>query len=143
TDAATAVTSPRSKVQSPKLNPDPRTLDVLQSLVDKSLLQSGGLEMLPPPNDEPRFVMLATLREYALEQLESSGEAVTIRRRHAHVLLEMAEEAEPNLRNADRGRWVARLETERDNLRAALSWLLTTGDAGTGVRLAAALGPFW
>ncbi len=113
-------------------------LDGLASLVDNSLLRQAT-----PADGEPRFVMLATVREYALERLEASGEAQTIRRRHAHLLLRLAEEAEPHLKGAARGRWVARLETEYDNLRTALSWLLTAGEAETSVRLAAALVPFW
>jgi non-specific serine/threonine protein kinase len=142
-------------------------LDGMAALVDSSLLQQGtpaippaGAERRdagqasrrdrpdgelegPPDLDEPRFVMLATLREYGLEQLEASGEAQAIRRRHAQLFLRVVEDAEPHLMGAARGRWVARLETEYDNLRAALSWLLVDGDAQTSVRMATALVPFW
>jgi predicted ATPase/DNA-binding CsgD family transcriptional regulator len=143
-------------------------LDGMASLVDNSLLRRGtpalpltgadrwgagsagrqprpveDIAAPPPDDDEPRFVMLATVREYALERLEASGEAEIIRRRHAQQFLRMAEDAEPHLKSAARGRWVARLETEYDNLRTALSWLLSVGEAETSVRLAAALAPFW
>jgi predicted ATPase/DNA-binding CsgD family transcriptional regulator len=113
-------------------------LDGITSLVDKSLLSQS-----PGPDGQPRFEMLETVREFGLERLEASREAEAIRRRHAYVFLEMAEDAEPKLTSANRGRWVAQLETEHDNLRAALAWLLAGGEAETGVRLAAALGPFW
>jgi predicted ATPase/DNA-binding NarL/FixJ family response regulator len=143
-------------------------LDGMASLVDNSLLRQGtpalpltgadrwgagsagrrprpveDLEVPPLDDDEPRFVMLATVREYALERLEASGETETIRRRHAQLFLRMAEDAEPHLKSAARGRAVARLETAYDNLRTALSWLLSVGQAETSVRLAAALVPFW
>ena len=134
-------------------------LDGMAALVDNSLLRQGA-PALPlsgagqrdagtpgrgprPPDDEPRFVMPGTLREYASERLGASGEAQSIRRRHAQLFLRLAEEAEPHLKRAGRGRWVARLETEYDDLRAALAWLLADGEAEAGVRLAAALVPFW
>jgi hypothetical protein len=123
----------------------------MAALVDHSLLRPGPPARPPagrrprPPDGEPRFMMLETLREYAAERLEASGEAQTIRRRHAQLLLRLAEEAEPHLQRADRARWVARLEAEGDDLRAALAWLLAGGEAeaAAGVRLAAALVPFW
>jgi predicted ATPase/DNA-binding NarL/FixJ family response regulator len=132
-------------------------LEGMASLVDKNLLrlrppasplpgaaqQNGGLKARSSSTDEPRFVMLVTVREFALEQLEASGEAEAVRRRHARLFLGMAEDAEPHLKGGERGRWVAWLEAENDNLRAALSWLLTAGEAETVVRLAAALVPFW
>jgi len=84
-------------------------LDVLQSLVDKNLLRHTG----------ERFWMLETIREYAREQLEASGDASEVRRRHADHYLALAEEAYPNLRG-DPKQWLDRLESEHDNLRAAL-----------------------
>ena len=73
-----------------------------------------------------------------------SGEEVEVGQRHAEYYVELAEEAERELSGPDQARWLTRLETEHDNLRAALSWSLgERGDAGSGVRLAAALWPFW
>jgi predicted ATPase/DNA-binding CsgD family transcriptional regulator len=114
-------------------------LDGLAALVDKSLLKQeegkGG---------EPRFTMLETIREYALEQLEMSGEAEVLRRRHIVYYLTLAEAAEPRLHSAEQLDWMARLENEHDNLRAALAWSQTArDDVALGQRLAGALWLFW
>ena len=91
-------------------------LDILQSLVDKSLLR----------HNEERYWMLETIREYAAERLEASAEGGEVRRRHAGWVLALVKEAEPHLRKESR-EWVDRLEREHDNLRAALDWLETEG----------------
>jgi tetratricopeptide (TPR) repeat protein len=93
---------------------------------------------------EPRFLMLETVREYALERLVESGEEAALRRRHAEYFVVLAETAEPELWGPHQVKWLQRLEIEHDNLRAALEW--SHRDAGTsdiGVRLATALGLFW
>ena len=113
-------------------------LDVLASLVDKSLVQQKETE-----GGEPRFVMLETIHEYARERLEDSGESETTRRRHADYFVELAERAEPELRQAQQQRWFQLFETEWDNLRAVLEWSLGSGDVTLGVRLAGALFLFW
>jgi len=91
--------------------------------------------------DEPRFVMLETIREYALERLEASGKAEAVRRQHAQFFLRSAEEAEPQpwLQQV----WPERLETEQDNFRAALVWAVAGGAAEVAARLATALDAFW
>jgi predicted ATPase/class 3 adenylate cyclase/Tfp pilus assembly protein PilF len=110
----------------------------VSSLLDKSLLrQEEG------PQEEPRFVMLETIHEYAREKLEGSGEAEQIKRVHAEYFLAVAEEAEPRLRGAAQLEWRERLEAEHDNLRAALSWSLGGRDADLGLRLAGMLSWFW
>jgi predicted ATPase/DNA-binding CsgD family transcriptional regulator len=113
-------------------------LGLLSHLVDKSLVlaqEQGG---------EARNRLLATVRQYGREKLALSGEEAEVGRRHARYFLELAEGAEQALYGPDQMRWLARLETEHDNLRAALSWSLDdSGDAGLGVRLAAALWSFW
>jgi predicted ATPase len=111
-------------------------LTCLESLLDKNLItriEVGG---------ELRFSMLETIREYALEQLTASGEADTIRQRHAHVMLALAEEAEPKWWTIERPVWLKRLEMELDNLRAALAWSIDTM-IELGLRLAVALELFW
>jgi predicted ATPase/transcriptional regulator with XRE-family HTH domain len=114
-------------------------LDGVASLVDKNLLRQ-----VEGKAGEPRFTMLETIREYALERLEASGEAEALRGQHTEYYLALAETAEPELHRAEQLLWLQRLEHELDNLRAALAWSQTSaGDAETGLRLAGALGPFW
>jgi predicted ATPase len=109
-------------------------LDVLQSLVDKSLVRR---------HTDERFWMLETVREYALERLGSSGEGDELRRRHAEHFLALAEEALPHLLSADAHEWPDRLEEEHDNLRAALDTFEAIGDGETLLELAGALAEFW
>jgi predicted ATPase/DNA-binding CsgD family transcriptional regulator len=119
-------------------------LDLLASLVDKSLV------LVTERDGETRYRLLETVRQYAREKLEESGEAEWIRQRHAKYYLALAEEAEPELR--EQGVWLERLGTEYANLRAALGWALQpevvedpAGRAQLGLRLAATLaqGRFW
>ncbi|MEA2462019.1 MAG: hypothetical protein QOH90_2196 [Actinomycetota bacterium] len=113
-------------------------LDTLDSLVSKSLLlQLEGEE------SEPRFSMLKTIREYALEKLQDGGGLDDTRRRHAALFLALAERAAPRLREEDQVRWLATLDREHDNMRAALRWADGAGDTETELRLAGALARFW
>jgi tetratricopeptide (TPR) repeat protein len=114
----------------------PPTLDLLEFLVDQSLLQTSQAD------DELRFTMLETVREYAAERLEESGEAGDIRQRHARFYLALAEEAESKFFGRESVAWLDRLEAEHDNLRAALAWSIEE-DVEVGLRLAGALGEFW
>jgi predicted ATPase/transcriptional regulator with XRE-family HTH domain len=116
----------------------PTTLEPLTSLVNNSLVvqQAHG--------GEPRFTLLETIRTYALDRLAESGEEEQARQRHAEYYLALAERAEPHLRTDEQQMWLDGLETERGNLRAALTWFIErTGDAEAGLRLAGALGHFW
>jgi predicted ATPase/class 3 adenylate cyclase len=113
-------------------------LDGLASLVDKSLLrQEEGV------GGETRFVMLETIREFALEQLQAGAEAEALRQRHAGYFLLLAEQAEPELTGPLQAVWFERLESEHDNMRAALQWALGRGAAGIALGLAGALWRFW
>ncbi|WP_437499321.1 protein kinase domain-containing protein [Sorangium sp. So ce1099] len=114
------------------------TLGILESLVDKSLL-------LPAAGEEPRFQMLAILREYGLERLEEEGAAAACNRRFVELSLELAERAAEALRGPEQAAWLAALDLEHANLRLALELALSGGeaDAGVAVRLAAALAWFW
>ncbi len=103
------------------------TLEGLESLVDKSLLRYDG----------GRFLMLETIREYALEQVVES-ETYELSRRHAAHFLELAEAARTM---GEAG--FARLESDHDNLRAALAWLSAAGAADCELRLAVLLSAFW
>jgi serine/threonine-protein kinase PknK len=111
-------------------------LDLLSRLVDKSLViaQDRGREV--------RFGMLETIREYALEHLRASGELGETARRHADVFMALVGSARAEFNTPDGAQWLARLEVEHDNLRAALGWLLKH-DAENGVRLAIALPDLW
>jgi predicted ATPase/class 3 adenylate cyclase len=91
-------------------------LDELETLVDNSLLIQSA------DNDEPRFGLLSTIREYAYNRLVESGEADTVHACHARYMLQLAEEAAPHLLSAQRPDWLPRLQREYDNLRAALNW---------------------
>ncbi|SEK65362.1 AfsR/SARP family transcriptional regulator [Nonomuraea pusilla] len=110
------------------------SLGLLAALVDKSLVQAA---------EHGRYRMLETIREYALRRLAARGESDEILGRHAAHFLDLAERAEPHLRGHDQLAWIARLVAEHDNLLAALHHAVGTGDAGTALRLAAALGVFW
>jgi predicted ATPase/Tfp pilus assembly protein PilF len=113
-------------------------LDAVTALVDKSLLrQEEG------PGADPRFVMLETIREYGLECLKAAGEWESARRAHLHYFLGLAEQAEAELTGPRQSLWLERLESEHDNLRAALSWVEESGEAEMGLRLGAALWRFW
>jgi tetratricopeptide (TPR) repeat protein len=114
------------------------------------LRQPGGCgrESLIQPTagatGEPRFGLLETIRAHALDRLESSGDATSIRRRHARTFLALAEDAEPYLLSAARGPWLRRLDLELDNSRAALAWSLSEGgDPDIGQRLVRSLSCFW
>ena len=112
--------------------------DGVSSLLDKSLLTRDE-----GPQEEPRFVMLETIHEYAREKLEESGEAEETKRLHAEYFLSFAEEAEPELVGAEQIEWMDRLEAEHDNLRAALSWSMEAAEVESVLRMAGSLSLFW
>jgi predicted ATPase/transcriptional regulator with XRE-family HTH domain len=110
-------------------------LDGLASLLDKNLLKQDTRS-----DREPRFMMLETIREYALQQLVASDELDTLRLHHIDYFIKLAEGAEAHVFGREQIAWFDQLEVEFDNLRAALTWSL---DSETGLRLAAALGWFF
>jgi predicted ATPase len=113
-------------------------LDGLDSLVNKSLLQ-----LVEQPDGHARVRMMETIREYGSERLGTSGEEQDVRKAHAAYFLVLAEEAAPALQGADQAMWVAALDRDLDNIRAALGWLLATGHASWGLRLATAMLRYW
>jgi predicted ATPase/transcriptional regulator with XRE-family HTH domain len=146
-DAAEAVCGPQgtARIVSPRpcslfpVPSVPSVLDLLASLVDKSLLRTLDRD------DEPRFGMLETIREYGLEQVAEAGEEAEMRDRHAAWCLELAERAEPELTGPEQEHWYAHLDAEHDNVRAALAWTLERGQAGAqfALRFGAALYRYW
>jgi predicted ATPase/DNA-binding SARP family transcriptional activator len=110
----------------------------LASLVDKSLLRQ-----LDAGDSEPRFGMLETIREYALDCLKSMEEKEEIERRQAEYFLALAEEGEPELTGSGQLAWLARLEAELPNIRAALIWAGSAGETTIELRLAGALHVLW
>jgi predicted ATPase/DNA-binding CsgD family transcriptional regulator len=123
-------------------------LDGVASLIDKSLLQQTEQE-----GEEPRLLMLETIREYGLEALASLGEMENAQRTHALYYLQLAEDAEIEIGGSRQAVWLERLEREHDNLRTAMQWLLerTSNEVAMqdersvemALRLGGALRRFW
>ena len=113
-------------------------LDLLSGLVEKSLVvtkrgHEGGA----------RYRLLESIRQYALEKLEETGEVEDAKHAYAQYFLALAEEGEPELLGPRETQWYNRLEEEHDNIRAALSWSLEGADPELGFRLAGAIWWFW
>jgi predicted ATPase/class 3 adenylate cyclase len=109
-------------------------LDTLQQLVDKSLLSAKG----------GRFTMLETIREFAVERLEASGEAERIRARHAGSFADLVARAEPFLTGPEQDHWLDRIATDYENIQAAFRWLADARDrVPDALRLAGELLFFW
>lgn len=113
-------------------------LEALAALVDQNLVR-----VVRNGAGEPRFDMLGTIREYALEELAFSGELSAIQAQHAAYFTEMAEEIEPHLRGPRQRELIKRLAQELDNMRAALYWAASGGGVEWGLRLGCALYRFW
>ncbi len=113
-------------------------LNAVDSLLDKNLLVSSARDA-----DEPRIGMLETIREYGCEVLTASGEADAMMGRHAAYFRAVAEEAEPHLTGPEQAMWLARLDAEQDNVRAALGWVQERGEIEMGAHLAGALWRYW
>jgi predicted ATPase/class 3 adenylate cyclase len=114
-------------------------VDVLQSLVEKNLIQLDE-------SAEPlvRYRLLETIRQYAAEELVDHGEAAAARSSHAQAFLSLAESASPHLWKKERLEWLTRLNAERENLNAAIQYLLTDRTAGQQVlRFVIAMSRYW
>jgi non-specific serine/threonine protein kinase len=117
---------------------EPEVLDLLTRLVEKSLVVYE--------EDEEgcgRYRLLETVRQYARDRLRDRGEEETWRSRHLAHFVALAEEAEPQLIGAEQQAWMERLETEHDNLRAALGWSVNAPSVEAGLRLAGRVTRFW
>jgi predicted ATPase/class 3 adenylate cyclase/Tfp pilus assembly protein PilF len=133
-----------------------RPLEAIEAVCDKegelpldafegvsSLLEKNLLKQEEGEGGEPRFVMLETIHEFAREKLEQSAEANEIKQAHAEYFLTLAEEANQGLKGPTQLEWLERLESEHDNMRAALSWALARKEAELALRLGGALSWFW
>ena len=117
--------------------PPDAVLDLLTGLANKSLVVPDG--------NGPRYRMLETIRDYARDRLQERGESVAVRVRHCNYFVRFAEDAEPHLEGGEaQPAWLAQLDVEHDNLRAALGWGLEEPEAAeAALRLTGALYRFW
>ncbi|MGW4716722.1 BTAD domain-containing putative transcriptional regulator [Nocardia sp. NPDC004260] len=111
-------------------------LELLTALTEKSLLRTVE-------DSGPRFRMLDTIKQYARDRLEESGESDSARRAHLAYFTELADIAEPHLRRAEQLEWLATLEVEHDNIAVAMRGALAAADTTGAMRLAAAAGWYW
>jgi non-specific serine/threonine protein kinase len=115
-------------------------VDIIQSLVDKSLVMRHAEGEGRPG----RFRMLTIVRAYARQRLAESGLEHAARDAHLEHFANLAQEAEPHLPTSDRSAWLDRLQSERDNLRAALTWGVDAeGSVAQAARLAVSLSRYW
>lgn len=113
-------------------------IEMISDLQDQSLLHRHDT-----PDGAARFQMLETIREFAVERLAASGEAVAVRQLHADHFLQMAEAGEQALRGPDQARWMHLLEADYGNLRAAMGWQVDQAGAESSQRMGSALWRFW
>lgn len=112
-------------------------LDGLSTLIEQSLMRQAETE------GEPRFWMLETIREFAQEVAQARGEANAVRERHAATFVDLADRTAPLLNGPEEKRALDRFESENDNLRGALTWLLEQKDGARAARLVLACWRFW
>jgi tetratricopeptide (TPR) repeat protein len=113
-------------------------LDALVSLVEQSLVRQSE-----SADGEPRFRMLQTIREFAMEQAVANGRWDALRERHAALFAQLARDSRPQIMSSEKRGWLDRLEEEHDNLRAAIGWSLEVGAAEQALRMCADLWRFW
>jgi predicted ATPase/DNA-binding CsgD family transcriptional regulator len=113
-------------------------LELIAALCNKSFLQREQ-----STNGDPRFRMLETIREYALEQLTAAGEVDEAAGRVCHYYLDFAVRAVSAIGTGEEPAWIQRVEREHDNLRVSLRWLAGHGEVEAALDLAANLAPFW
>jgi predicted ATPase len=110
---------------------------LLATLAERSLLVGTG------PSEASRYEMLEVLREYALERLDVAGEAARVREAHAAYYTALTERAEQHLRGPDSARWLAALDADLANLRAALDWSHEHDGGERAARIIVSLLQFW
>ena len=111
-------------------------LDLLTQLVEKSLVELDA--------EGQRYRLLETVRQYAHELLEQSTDADDVRTRHLHFYLALVDEADAQLHGPQQGRWLARMDVERENLLAAHAWCgASEARAEAGLQLAFGVQLYW
>ena len=116
----------------------PSLLATLQALIGKSLVRAETTSA-----GEQRFLLLETIREFALEQMRAQGEEALLRRRHYAAYLQLFRTGDSHLRRAEAAIWAARLEPEQDNVRAALQWAFDEKQYEDAAWLVMVAGWFW
>jgi predicted ATPase/DNA-binding SARP family transcriptional activator len=116
-------------------------LDIVEGV--ESLLRNNLVRTDRMAGGEPRFGMLETIREHALERLAGGNDLEGVRRRHALFYLDVAGQAHTALLGPEQRTWLERLDADRGNLRAALAWTIECGETDTGLRSGAALWRYW
>ncbi|MFC4125772.1 BTAD domain-containing putative transcriptional regulator [Nocardia rhizosphaerae] len=111
-------------------------LDLLTALAEKSLL-------VVTADENPRYRMLETIKQYAAARLDEAGDTDSARRAHLTHFTALADTAEPHLRRAEQLTWLAVLGAEHDNIATAMRGALVAADAQAAMRLAAAAGWYW
>ena len=112
-------------------------LDVLSQLVDRSLVHVEEID------DEPRYRLLETVRDYARQKLAGSQDGAGIRDRHLRYFVAFVERGEEGLQSRDMTAWVSRMQHDHDNVRAAMDWSVESRNTGEALRLCAASFLFW
>lgn len=110
---------------------------LLASLLDQSLLQQKK-----PEADEPRYVLLESIREYGLERLREHNEVEESQRAYARYYLALVEQALPHLTGPHQATWLVQLDQEKDNLRAALQVLLDKNEVELALRFCEGFGKY-
>ncbi|UFP93455.1 AfsR/SARP family transcriptional regulator [Gloeobacter morelensis] len=121
--------------------PDDTGRDMAAKLL--SLAHHHLLKQETVGQEETRYTMLATLREYALAEMEAADEQRAVHQRHSEYFLQWATASAAHLRGAQQGKWYRRFGVEHENLRAALHWTFAHGRVEAAARLATALCRFW
>jgi tetratricopeptide (TPR) repeat protein len=116
----------------------PRVLDSIFLLADHSLIARRDAQ-----DGEPRFYLLETMREYALELLQRSGEEDEVRGAHAQYFAQMTAQSANALTGNDQAYWFRRLDVDHDNIRAALHWLSGHNEPESALRIAVSIWRFW
>ena len=118
--------------------PEGSASGLVSSLIDKSLVQQTW-----EAGSEPRFYMLFTIKQFALQRLQEMGMETSLRQAHLVYFLDRVEQADREFHGPNQLAWIDWVEAEHDNLRAALEWCTSAGDAKAGLRMLAALGWPW